>query len=365
MKVHLIKSPEMSSVVFTMVVELLRAVPGQISFFVKEEDVDTSHKSSMLEIETQDSISLPTAGIHTHRVLHRRETASWNSLFSVCESFRKSNRLSADCFVILLTDIPNDNNWFAALDETNPYNGFVHTADWELFIKCPPAVPIAYEVLALLFQKHQFFRFADLHNYVHQRPIGCINDFCMNKQEVILKLRTADICESCMELLKGKLSLPVIQHALSLMESLRNKMLFTQNSRQHSPLSRLMITRQYRLFLTDFDQVEIKLRPLEKALYLLFLKEPEGIYLSNLTDHKAFLLDLYVVISNSGTHEEMKSRITDLVNVLSESASQKISRIKRVFEDCIGKELAKHYIIRGETGGVKKIELDRSLVNWS
>ncbi|MFM7710510.1 MAG: hypothetical protein ACKO5C_06305 [Ferruginibacter sp.] len=364
MNVHLIKSPEMSSVVFTRVLELLRAVPGQITFFGKEDGVHTGPGGSIMVTETQEPDSDLATGLIANGFLHRRHPASWSGLFRVCDSFRKTNQLDADCFVILLTDIPNDKNWFAVLDENNPFNGFVHTADWPLFIDCPPAVPIAYEVLALLFRKHQFSRITDLDHYVHQRPIGCMNDFCMDKQDVILKLRTADICVNCMRLLQGKISPSIIQHVRRLMESLRDSMLFAQNSRQTLPLSRLTITRQYRLFLTDFDEVEIKLRPLEKALYLLFLKEPEGIYLSNLTDHKALLLDLYVVISNSGTHEEMKSRITVLVDVLSESASQKISRIKRVLEDCIGKDLAKHYIIRGETGQMKKIELDRTLVRW-
>jgi hypothetical protein len=63
-----------------------------------------------------------------------------------------------------------------------------------------------------------------------------------------------------------------------------------------------------------------------------------------------------------GDLHEMKSRIDDLVNVLSDSASQKISRIKRVFEEAIGNNLAKNYYIKGDVGQLKKIELDRSLV---
>jgi hypothetical protein len=47
-----------------------------------------------------------------------------------------------------------------------------------------------------------------------------------------------------------------------------------------------------------------------------------------------------------------------MVNALNDSASQKISRIKRVFEDGIGPDLAKHYYIKGESGQKKKIDLD-------
>ena len=57
---------------------------------------------------------------------------------------------------------------------------------------------------------------------------------------------------------------------------------------------------------------------------------------------------------------EMKYRIDDMVNALSDSASQKISRIKRVFEEAIGPDLAKHYYIKGESGQKKKIDLNPS-----
>jgi hypothetical protein len=58
----------------------------------------------------------------------------------------------------------------------------------------------------------------------------------------------------------------------------------------------------------------------------------------------------------------MKERIDDMVNALSDSASQKMSRIKRVFEESIGTELAKFYYIKGEPGKEKSIELDRNLL---
>jgi hypothetical protein len=59
---------------------------------------------------------------------------------------------------------------------------------------------------------------------------------------------------------------------------------------------------------------------------------------------------------------EMRERINDMVNTLNDSASQKISRIKRVFEDAIGRDLAKHYFIKGDAGQKKKIDLDRNMI---
>lgn len=42
-------------------------------------------------------------------------------------------------------------------------------------------------------------------------------------------------------------------------------------------LSRLVITKDYRLLLPDYNNMEIKMEPLVKAVYFLFLKHPEGI----------------------------------------------------------------------------------------
>ena len=48
-------------------------------------------------------------------------------------------------------------------------------------------------------------------------------------------------------------------------------------------LSRIVITKDYRIVLPDYQNMEIKMEPIVKAVYLLFLKHPEGIYLQMLT----------------------------------------------------------------------------------
>ena len=42
-------------------------------------------------------------------------------------------------------------------------------------------------------------------------------------------------------------------------------------------LSRLVITKDYRFVLADYDNREVELQPVHKAVYLLFLAHPEGI----------------------------------------------------------------------------------------
>lgn len=372
MNAHLIKSAEVDSELFTEIVNLLQAVPGPIQFSYNADAVIDFDRDELFDnvipdlkkFEQKEQRLYSSALMSEQDFPLERQTASWKTLFNKCSRYRQKMGIAENEFVLLLTDIPNEANWFASLDEQMPYNGFIHTADWAHYIDCSPAFPIAYEVLALMIQKHIFSGIEDLRRSVHARPIGCISDFCMEKREVILKLRTADICHNCMDTIKKKLSVPVIHQTLKLLEFFRIQMLYSQNFKQAWPLSPLVIDAQKRFYLPDFDSIEIKLRPLEKALYLLFLAHPEGIFLSALSDHRQELYDIYEGLSSMGMRLELQGRIDDMVNVLNNSANEKMSRIKRVFEESIGSHLAKNYYIRGAVGETKSITLDRSLVEF-
>ena len=374
MKAHLIKSDEVDPELFTRVIDLLQSVPGINSFSCDEKAIinfsedetyiktipareEFEQMEEALPMRIQHSIM---SGLRSFPL--KNKTADWQELFAKTSSYRTSKQISEKEFVMLLTDIANQHNWFASLDPAMPFNGFIHTADWNYYLDVDLAFPIAYEVIALMLQRNIFGGYIDLKDKVHDSAIGCVSDLCMNKKDIILKLRTADVCPVCMEKLREQLTLPEIHHALQIMESLRTKMLYAQNFKQYSPPSRLVIDKRKRFFLPDYGNIEIKLYPLEKALYLLFLAHPEGIYLSSLSEHREELYEIYSQLSSRGMAEEMKERIAEITNALRDSAAQKISKIKKVFTDSIGQELADHYIIQGENAERKRIKLERGLV---
>jgi uncharacterized protein with ATP-grasp and redox domains len=76
------------------------------------------------------------------------------------------------------------------------------------------------------------------------------------------------------------------------------------------------------------------------------------------------LYKIYEGISNSGDIHEMKVRINQMCNILDNSASEKISGIKREFKSKVGETIAKNYIIEGANGNYKKIALDRTMVEF-
>lgn len=375
MKINLIKDSSLSKEIFTEVFDILSSVQGPIEFSCDNDSLINFDEEEFFEntIETRKDYEKEmyskspvfSSSFEAIEFPLKRNTATWNTLFKKCEKYRKANRINDNEFVLLLTEVPNERNWFACLDEKMPFNGFIHTQDWSQYIKCRASFPIAYEVIALALQKYMFNGIEEVRTRVHQNPIGCVNDLCIQKREIILKLRTADICQDCMKILKEKLPISSIHHALDILESLRKKMLYSQNFKQESPLSRLVVDKRKDIFLPEFENIQIKLNPLEKTLYMLYLFHPEGIEISSLCDYKSEMYEIYSHISTRGDIHEMRSKIDRMANVTTNSASEKISKIKEKFTTAIGSELAKNYYIKGGNSEVRKVDIDRKLVEVS
>jgi hypothetical protein len=374
MKVHLIPSNDLNGDLFTQVLGLLQAVPGVNKFIssglgtilIPEEMREVEEIPDKMTFEKKifeyPEVIRSRRATRTWTFPHFRRAARWHDIFHEIQEFRDEYQIPPDQFAILLTPTANRNNWFALLDENRPYNGFIHTDEWEHYISCDPAIPIAFEVVALALQKHIFQKYSDIERLTHERAIGCISDLCIKKSDIILKMRTADICPKCMTIVQEHLSLPEIHHALAILESLRVKMLFAQNFKQNSPPSRLTIGKGGRIFLSDYENIEIRMPSMEKALYILFLRHPEGLHISSLSDYRNELTDIYSQISTRGMMEDMARRITEMTNILNDQVSVKLSRIKKAFTDAIGSSLADQYIIQGANAEKKTIKLTRDLV---
>lgn len=128
-------------------------------------------------------------------------------------------------------------------------------------------------------------------------------------------------------------------------------------------LSPIHISKDYRIFLTLY-QKEIVLTPLLKAVYLFFLKHPEGVYFKDLPSYHAELLQLYRKFALRGTVEKHISIITDLVNPLGNSINEKCSIIKKYMTNLLDDSLAKHYYISGGKGELKRIAIKPEMVIW-
>lgn len=114
-----------------------------------------------------------------------------------------------------------------------------------------------------------------------------------------------------------------------------------------SRLSRLVITKDYRFILADYQNKEIELQPVHKAVYLLFLAHPEGIEFKRLSDYREELLQYYMATARNMDKQKIEESIAHLVNPLDNAINEKCSRIKRVIQGLMDEYVANYYIISG------------------
>ena len=114
-------------------------------------------------------------------------------------------------------------------------------------------------------------------------------------------------------------------------------------------LSRLLITKDYRFFLVDYQNQEVELQPVHKAVYLLFMAHPEGIEFKRLRDYREELTRYYMATAKLMDKEKIIEGVDHLVNPLDNAINEKCSRIKKVFLGMMDEYTASYYIISSHT----------------
>ena len=112
-------------------------------------------------------------------------------------------------------------------------------------------------------------------------------------------------------------------------------------------LSRLLITNDCRFVLIDYDNREVELQPVHKAVYLLFLAHPEGIEFKRLSEYRDELRQCYMQAAPNLNRQKMEESLDHLTNPLDNAINEKCSRIKKVFSELMDDYTATYYIIRG------------------
>ena len=110
------------------------------------------------------------------------------------------------------------------------------------------------------------------------------------------------------------------------------------------------------LVLPDAGDARIRLTPMERTLYILFLRYPEGINADELWKYWDELCEIY----GSQTVYDDIDLIEDAVEGICDEEKvtwyTNVSRIKRKVSDRIGKRAAEQYIIRRGEDGLYRIE---------
>jgi len=407
MIVHLIRTAGVSDELYFGCHEFLNQFVGPYSFVLSDKPREITIKDEIKIVEPGDpkiaikeskrfsTLSTPS--------LKRQERKSWRDLFRINNLYRNKEYKSKEIetnyhsprnitldkrideellsdsivsepqliirpneIVILLTEHDNHENWFVGYDANLRGNYFIHTEGWDYFTGSDARYPICYHIVSTLIKHSIFDNPQEMEKHMHFKSKGCMMDFCQNKSEIMLKLRTADVCHGCQDLIRNK-RIPHMQlrYTFDMMEDIRRQLLFKDRYdllRQATPM--LVKGRAQKIVLPEMGMLQINLSPTERAIYLLFLNHPEGIRLAEMGDYKVELRGILNKVSPSDSRETIESQLEKLCEYNSNSLSERMSRIKRKFDDKLGTAMAEHYYIKGPNGGLKKIDLDRDLLNF-
>jgi hypothetical protein len=388
MNIHLIRSSELSIDTYTNVLNLLNKTQGPLTYFAsKETDWETINyekdwiteeqfkkaEQTNFDAERNMNYSLSRPSFTERHVFSCfdddfpkiEKQATWDDLFSNCEKYRKTYAIPDNDLVILLTDISNDKNWFGSVDQ-KMRNIFIQTSNWSTFFgaEIDSRFPIAYEVVVWILRMMMYRNRFELSEQLHAQPKGCMMDFCEHKSQIVLKMRTADICGDCLDHIQARdINRTALNQILETMDGIRSNILFRERSSVLNRPSRLEI-RGYvkRIFLVDLGDLEVRLNPKEKTLFLFFLNHPEGVRIVDLMDHKAEILDLYNRFSRASTPTLIENAVDLMLQPTDGNINQVLTRIRSKFKQTAGDSISGYYSIEGTRNEPYKISLNRELV---
>jgi hypothetical protein len=388
-RVHLLKSEEVDQGAYHEILQQLQSFSGPLEFvstidepvfeddegfeFVNSDEIgrDTSHSlpDEMLYHEICYSINEISYSEKAYydEAPQKLTRLKWDDIFDRCKSFRLKNDISEFEFVILLTDKGNEFNWFAAPDPKGGRNGFVQTSGLGFYLPGFSRASIVYLITTHLLRHYMFTDILEMSEGVHQKSVGCMNDFCGNKAELILKIRTADLCSDCVKQLENKKVDPLLANQVfEIMEAMRSEVLFRDRYSLLKKPSRMCIFGpNYKIQFPDLANLELKLDKIEKTIYLFFLGKPEGVKLNMLDEHREELTELYLKVSPTSDRATATRRINERTdNAQTQKISETISKIRKKINNLLGEEMGEHYIIAGANGEVKKIGVDRNLISF-
>ncbi|MFM7667438.1 MAG: hypothetical protein ACKO7D_04535 [Bacteroidota bacterium] len=297
---------------------------------------------------------------------YKTKQTTWENLFAKCHEYRLQNNIPQNELVILLTDISNEYNWFGSID-SDMKTIFIHTSDWHYYFEgLHERFPIAYEIVSWIFRTIMFDNRLEIKTALHYAPRGCLMDFCEDKKQITFKVRTADFCPDCFKILeKSTLNHRIIHQLIDSLEGIRKNFLSVERSNYlNSPRKIKIKGFTHTILIPDFGNIEIPLNPKQKAIYLFFLKHPDGVRIVDLIDHRKEISIYYHRFSNFGTLQEIERSIDLLLDPMDNNINEVLSKIKSAFVKILGQRLAEHYVIAGNRGEPYKIKLSPELIEF-
>jgi len=357
LKIHVVRSDDMGKFQFDEIFSLLKNYSGKKSDLITFTPHHIDPKFDIDDNETPRHLSLTKRHWENFDPQNKDEM---KIIFDKCKAIRKkaSKKIGENDLVILLTNQKDPN--FMSYCDKKMNNIFILTNGWDQIMDSfQTELPIIYEIYAWIFRKIVFVEQITLKRYLKTNTVGCITDFCQNKIDFRMKIRTADIQSKIIDLIRGKkYFFPHVKHILSIFDTIRIGVLNRERSELFSDMVKIKFVKNfndnYNIVIPEYGNVSLGLEAIERSIYetILSLGKVGGITIVN-SDLLVDNLDKHS--PNKRTNANKEKTIEKLKNDLS-SLYQKVSKINNKLRKVLPDQIVDEYLIHND---------DRYFINLS
>lgn len=133
---------------------------------------------------------------------------------------------------------------------------------------------------------------------------------------------------------------------------------------RNEPPVELYIDRQYHIRLGCPQGQEIPFRPLVRALFILFLKHPEGILLKERVNFREELEEIYEVIAPHVDTQDRLRRVRRLIDSEGNAFSENLSVLNATLDRILPLTQAQEFKVQGLNGHPRRVPLSPLKVHW-
>ena len=327
MNIHITCTPEFSVEKLEEIVSLLISIPGELKFIKGKPWTQVQYKRLNEKFANIEQIS----------------SLKFEEFFDLVQGYREFTEIDDDDFVILISSIKNSRNWFSAF---NKKNIFIHGDEWDLISDVDSKFGLAYQCVGNVFHSLLDLKISDF----HRDAGGCISDLCGYKPDILKKLQSANICQSCYERSVSKgISDFVMTHIISIMEEIRREFVIAKRYSRKANLEIVKVDTKG--IITVGDKV-IKMDLLPRVLYIFFLKNLKGINTNKICENEKQVEKVYRKLKKNPDEYAIRKMCCDTIEYPNHTDSivptflQYRSKITKALNKALGLTLANYYHIK-------------------
>lgn len=331
MKVYLTYDPSANydNLINNKILTVLKQIPGEIDFSFLNPISTRSLERFNSTLNTQQSSKY-----------------TFDYFDKLIEEYRTQNDNIEDIdFVVLLSEKNNDKNFASTFKNKNIY---IRTTHWDKYINGTIEYIICQQIVENLFDSLIEINVNNIKDdpNIHLFPTGCLNDLCRNKYHYVLKIRTAYICNDCIDrYLETNNKSNILIHIQHILTRIRDEFSNYDRIPKHESIEKVIITNNYDIYI---GTKKIDLHPLPKALFVLALTQNRKT-LFNKFDTLAVkkeLLKIYEKIDQSATMDSI-NRLCTSISVKDGYFRKVINTINSELNRKLGNELSFPFKIIG------------------